>query len=148
MRLWRAAAPALVVLALGLGGCSTSYKLGGLFGSEAGAQAGEPTASIAPARGRGLMEPAAEADLVLAKAAAVEVMRRGSADASQPWENPRTGARGTVTPIASAYRQEGATCRDFLASYLRGSQESWYQGGACRRGSTWEVREIRPLQRT
>ena len=46
---------------------------------------------------------------------------RGGKDASAPWENPRTGARGTVTPIASAYTQDGQTCRDFLASYVSGS---------------------------
>ena len=49
-----------------------------------------------------------------------------------PWENPGTGARGTVTPIADAYTQDGFTCRDFLASYVRDGAESWLQGDACR----------------
>ena len=93
-------------------------------------------------------EPATDADLAFAKAAAVDLMGRGAVDSSQPWENPRTGARGTVTPIAASYTREGATCRDFLASYLRGTQEAWYQGGVCRNGKKWEVRGIRPLQRT
>ncbi len=44
---------------------------------------------------------------------------RGDKDASLPWENPETGARGTVTPLAAAYTQDGSTCRDFLASYVR-----------------------------
>ena len=48
-----------------------------------------------------------------------EVLTRTDANASQPWENPNTGARGTVTPTASAYTQDGFTCRDFLASYVR-----------------------------
>ena len=52
------------------------------------------------------------------RAAASEVLSRGGKDASVPWENPQTGARGTVTPIASAYTQDGFTCRDFLASYV------------------------------
>ena len=56
------------------------------------------------------------------RAAASEVLRRGEKDASQPWENPQTGARGTVTPIASAYTQDGQTCRDFLASYVNGTR--------------------------
>ena len=46
--------------------------------------------------------------------------------------NPKTGARGTITPIASAYSQDGLTCRDFLASYVRNGAESWMQGEACR----------------
>jgi surface antigen len=90
---------------------------------------------------------AAEGDLALAKRAATEVLARGT-DASQPWENPRTGARGTVTPLASSYAQDGTVCHDFLTSYVQGDQESWYQGGACRHGGTWEVRDLRPLQRT
>jgi surface antigen len=77
------------------------------------------------------------------------MLTKGRKDASVPWENPRTGARGTVTPLASAYSQDGFQCHDFLASYVKGEQESWYQGGACRvHGGRWQVRDIRPLQRT
>ena len=43
-----------------------------------------------------------ESDLVYARAVASDVLARGGKDASAPWENPTTGARGTVTPIASA----------------------------------------------
>ena len=74
-----------------------------------------------------------DGDLVYARAAATDVLTRGGKDASAPWENPRTGARGTVTPIASAYSQDGQTCRDFLASYVNGSSQSWLQGEACKR---------------
>ena len=48
-----------------------------------------------------------------------KLLASGGKDTSVPWENPRTGARGTITPIASAYSQDGLTCRDFLASYMR-----------------------------
>ena len=61
-----------------------------------------------------------DGDLAYARAAAAEVLSRGDKGASQPWENPPTGARGTVTPIATAYTQDGQTCRDFLASYVSG----------------------------
>jgi len=65
-----------------------------------------------------------------------------------PWENPGTGARGTVTPLASAYTQDGFTCRDFLASYVRKDSESWLQGEGCRiHQGRWEVRHMKPLQR-
>ncbi len=69
-----------------------------------------------------------DSDLVFTRAAVSEVLNRPSNDASVPWENPRSGARGTVTPIASAYTQDGQTCRDFLASYVNGSAQSWLQG--------------------
>jgi len=110
----------------------------------------EQTGSLAlqPVSATITAEAAAEGDLAIAKKAAAEVLAHGAKDASLPWENPRTGARGTVTPLASAYSQDGTVCHDFLASYVRGDRESWYQGGACRYGSKWEVRDIRPLQRT
>ena len=74
---------------------------------------------------------------------------RPEKDASQPWENPGTGARGTVTPIADAYTQDGFQCRDFLASYIREGAESWLQGGACRiHQGKWTVRTLRPLKRS
>ena len=60
------------------------------------------------------------------------MLARGSKDDSAPWENPNTGARGTITPIASAYTQDGLTCRDFLASYVSGTSQSWMQGEACK----------------
>ena len=49
----------------------------------------------------------AETDLVFARMAIVDVLTRGSKEISAPWENPSSGARGTVTPIASAYNKDG-----------------------------------------
>src|SRR5262249_34565364 len=90
-----------------------------------------------------------ENDLVVARAAVSELMSHGGKDTSVPWENPRTGAGGTITPIASAYSQDGLTCQDFLASYVREGSESWMQGEACRQHQgRWEVRNLRPWQRT
>jgi surface antigen len=152
MRLWQrgkvgqlAVATALAA-ALAGGGCS--YRLDSLFGSESGKA--DRTGSVATtAAGKtgaeGKLPP--EQDLAYARAAASEVLTRGGKDASLPWENPQTGARGTVTPIAAAYTQDGFTCRDFRASYVRGGAEAWMQGEACRqhRGK-WEVRSLKPLQ--
>jgi hypothetical protein len=92
-----------------------------------------------------------ETDLVFARMAIVEVLKRGSKEVSAPWENPSSGARGTVTPIANAYARDGMTCHDFLASYVRrGSPESWMQGQACRahKRDAWEVKSLRPWTRS
>ncbi len=90
-----------------------------------------------------------DSDLVHAKAAAAIVVSRSDQGASVPWENPRTGARGTVSPIADAYTQDGFQCRDFLASYIRDGAESWLQGDACRiHQGKWTVRKMRPLKRS
>jgi hypothetical protein len=143
-----AAIATAAILGLATGGCSFSYDLGAFSRKETV----ERTASIKPPKAPdgGASPPLPpEPDLVLAKAAVHDVLSRGDQDTSLPWENPRTGARGTVTPIASAYTQDGFTCRDFLASYVRGETESWLQGEACRahRGK-WEVKSLRPLNRT
>jgi surface antigen len=139
---------AATVLALGAGGCSTSYQLGSMFGK--GEEKGERTGSVTQPTAMAQAPAGAfpSADLAYAKAATIELLARGPRDASQPWENPKSGARGTVTAIAAVYAHDGIQCRDFLASYVRGATESWYQGNACRKGSTWEFREIRPLQRS
>jgi surface antigen len=105
--------------------------------------------NVAATTGQGMAEPPAEADLVIARATASEVLGRGGKDTSAPWENPNTGARGTVTPVASAYTQDGFTCRDFLASYVRAGSESWMQGEACRmHHGRWEVRSMKPWKRS
>lgn len=90
-----------------------------------------------------------EADLALVRNASSDVLTRGSRDSSQPWENPATGARGSVTPLSATYVAEGKTCRDFLASYVNGTTESWMQGAACKgeRGR-WDVRTLVPWKRS
>jgi surface antigen len=130
-------------------GCSFSYQLGSLFGKDEDKP--EQTGSIAGPRNT--VMPAAEGgndgDLAYARAAASEVLSRGGKDASAPWTNPRTGARGTVTPLADAYTQDGFVCRDFLASYVRKGSEAWLQGEACRvHQGRWEVRKMRPWKKS
>jgi len=100
---------------------------------------------VAPECGEARARAAGEGDLVIARAAVSEVLTKGGKDISMPWENPNTGARGTITPLATDYDQDGRTCRDFLASYVKNGSESWLQGEACRasRGK-WEVRNLRP----
>jgi surface antigen len=134
-----------LALALLAGGCS--YQLDSMFGKSKADD--DITGSIGPARiARPLVDPV-EADLAIARATVSEVLAKGGKDSSMPWENPQTGARGTVTPLAQAYTQNGETCRDFLASYVRGGNESWLQGEACRQGrGQWQVRRMKPWQRT
>ena len=95
---------AALALALGASGCAVS-GVGSLFSKgdkEARAQATDDvTGSVQPASTAGLPS---DTDLVFTRLAIVEVLQRGSKEASAPWENPSSGARGTVTPIASASR--------------------------------------------
>ena len=146
-------------LALGVSGCAVSGPLGSMFGKqskdEARAYAGEdvtgsiarPAASPVAASTAGLPS---DTDLVFARLAVVDVLTRGAKEISAPWDNPSSGAHGTVTPIASAYNKDGATCRDFLASYIRRQgPETWMQGEACRaKQGAWEVKSLRPWSRS
>lgn len=144
MRLRRGASlAALLAFAVAGGGCSMSYQLESYFGDNptTGSIRPVPTATSAET-----LPPAH--DLAYAKAAASEVLRRGEKDASLDWENPSTGARGTVTPIATAYSQDGQTCRDFLASYVSNSEQSWLQGEACQDKGAWQVRALKPWKRS
>jgi surface antigen len=150
---------AVLLLAMGSSGCAVSGNFGSMFSKQSKEEArayADPnddvaTGSIGRKPGAAPL-PAAlppEADLVYARAAVVEVLTRGSKDASAPWENPRSGARGTVTPIATAYAQDGNVCRDFLASYVRERAETWLQGEACRpTKGEWEVKSLRPWKRS
>jgi hypothetical protein len=136
------------MIALWAGGCSISTPaLDSLFGSGSD---GDQTGSITPPPGaKQVSELPPDGDLAYARAAVSEVLNRGNKDASQPWENPATGARGTVTPVASAYTQDGQTCRDFLASYISASSQSWLQGEACKpHKGGWEVRTLKPWKRS
>jgi len=123
-----------VALAIAFGSAGCSYQLDSLRnrnGSEV-----ERTGPIA-------QEVASEGDLAVARAAASEMLGKGGKTASMPWDDPRTGARGTITPIASAYTHDGVTCHDFLASYVRDGSTAWLQGEACRaKRGRWEVRKL------
>jgi hypothetical protein len=147
-RLWRGwPLAAALTFSLAGGGCSLSSQFDSVF---AGGDKSDRTGSIAPPPGtKEVSELPPDADLAFARAAVSEVLNRGGKDASQSWENPRSGARGTVTPIASAYTQAGQTCRDFLASYVNGSSQAWLQGEACKqRKGVWEVRALKPWKRS
>jgi hypothetical protein len=136
----------LFTLGLTGGGCSFSYQLGSLF-EKSDETAADRTGSVPTPRGNAPAKEHAvsEHDMAYARAAASEVLKRGGKDSSQPWENPETGARGTVTPLASAYSQDGFTCHDFLASYVREESEGWMRGEACRiHQGKWEVRSLKP----
>ena len=143
-RLWRSASAVLALtLPLLAGGCA--YQLGPMFGKDAQP---ETTASTGPLAATASSHTPTSADIALASAAAADALNKSGANASLPWENPRTGARGTVTPLASAYTQDGVECRDFLASFVRDKSESWLQGAACREHQgKWVVRSLKPWKR-
>ena len=133
----------LILIAVGTGGCSMS-RTDNAF---ARMDDNDATGSILPPATGGAAPT--ESDLAFARNAASDVLTKGDKDSSQPWENPTTGARGSVTPVAAAYTTDGRTCRDFLASYVKDKTESWMQGAACRTAQgQWEIRSLKPWRRS
>ena len=132
----------LILIAVGTGGCGLSRP----DSSFARMDDNDLTGAIGVAQASG---PApTESDLAFARNAASDVLTKGDKDSSQPWQNPETGARGSVTPLAQAYSSDGRTCRDFLASYVNGRNESWLQGAACQTGhGRWEIHTLKPWRR-
>ncbi|MCW5701806.1 MAG: RT0821/Lpp0805 family surface protein [Xanthobacteraceae bacterium] len=131
----------LFLIGASSGGCSFSRDGGGVFSK--GDESEVVTGSILAE------EPVpTESDMAFARTAASDVLTKGQKDTSQPWANPETGAYGSVTPLAQAYTNEGRTCRDFLASYVNGRNESWLQGAACQAGhGRWEIHTLKPWKR-
>lgn len=137
------AAAAVILIGVGVSGCSFSRGDGGPFAS---ASDKDVTGAVGPAK----PPPSpTESDLAFARTAASDVLTKGTKDSSQPWQNPETGARGSVTPLAQSYAaDDGRTCRDFLASYVNGTTESWLQGAACRsEQGRWEIHTLKPWQK-
>jgi surface antigen len=129
----------LILIGVGAGGCSLSRN----DAAFAKMEDNEVTGSLATPAGAPVPT---ESDLAFARNAASDVLTKGDKDSSQPWENPETGARGSVTPLAQAYAaDDGRTCRDFLASYVNGHAESWLQGAACKSShGRWEIHTLKP----
>jgi surface antigen len=146
LRPHRFAALAALLSAMSTAGCA--YQLDTTF-SKADADV-EQTGSLhrpdRQATAASAVAPS-ETDLAYARAVAADVVAHGAKDASIPWENPNTGAGGNITPLAASYNDGALTCRDFLASYVRGQAQAWLQGEACRAGhGKWEVRSLRPFK--
>ena len=109
----------------------------------------DPTVTGSLSLANGAKAQMSPLDWNIAKSALRDTLGRAEAGASQPWENPTSGSRGTVTPVASIYEKNGFPCRNFIVSHVHDSKESWYEGTACRihRGQ-WDVTTTRPLQKS
>jgi surface antigen len=140
----RGAAVTAILIGLGAGGCSFSRSGGD-----------EPFSKMSDSEVTGSIGDASapaptDTDLAFARNAASDVLTKGDKDSSQHWQNPETGARGSVTPLTQAYAtDDGRTCRDFLASYVNGKTEDWLQGSACHNGNgRWEIHTLKPWRQS
>jgi surface antigen len=137
-----------MLCALAVSGCS--YKLASLVSTNENEPQSTGTVNSPASASLDTLSassPQTELDLAYARAAVAEVLSRGGKEASVPWRNPQSGARGNVTPLATSYSEAGMACRDFLASYIHGESQDWLEGAACRTtNGAWQVRRLKPLR--
>jgi surface antigen len=142
-RPWRAPSAAgrlalAAFLASGLGGCAISTQLGPIFGMGDDTPS---TGSITP-RDQRFSNMMTDDDWSKARAAVDVALSAPGDGKAAPWDNPQTGLKGTVTPVASAYAADSQTCHAFVANLVESAATHWYQGRACRaEGQAWTVVE-------
>lgn len=132
-----AATTAGLLLSLFVSGCATSIQLPGLVDTDA-------TGSI-PKAASPLSAALDAEDWRRAKGALAVALDPQGNGAPVDWDNPRSGAKGAITPVGDAYARGNGVCRAFIAN-LGGSVASPpVQGTGCRDGSgEWTVSDVKP----
>lgn len=135
---------ALCAIGLGLmlAGCSMSIPIASLNGSVPNE---DVTGSISKASAEQLLE--AE-DWRLAKAALASALDPQGNGKLAPWENPRSGTKGSFTPLGKAYPSQAKICRVFLGQIDRDGETRTTQGTACsQNGGDWTIAEADPWKK-
>ncbi len=87
-------------------------------------------------------------DWDFAKKALIEALSSKEDTPSVPWDNAKSGTRGTVTTLLRSGGPSGSVCRNFLGSAIKDKTETWFEGRACRlQSNEWEVQDLRPWKR-
>ena len=69
-------------------------------------------------------------------------MEKAPTNETAKWENPDTGAQGSVTPTKTVVVAEGTPCREFTTTVSIGGQEEEAYGTACRQADgSWKIQE-------
>ncbi len=64
------------------------------------------------------------------------------------WDNPDSGAKGSVSPIGNAFLVQHDICRVFIAAVVEKAREDWFQGTACRvTPGEWRIKDVKPWKR-
>ena len=71
-------------------------------------------------------------DRAAIEAAAQQALEHAPLGEPTRWENPRTGSRGTFTPISTYESAEGQVCREYVVSGTVRGQPEQIRGMACR----------------
>ncbi len=139
---------AVLMVALAAGGCS--FKLDSVMASGKGDDDAIQTGSIKKVSTAVAIDGLPKGrDLVLTHAAVRDALSRGGKDISLPWENPQTGARGTVTPLKTAHVQDGRPARTSLpATCPKARSRGCRVRPADADKGAWKYRTLTPWRRS
>lgn len=130
-------------VALTVGGCATAIPLPSFMGSGV---SNDVTGSIRPA------SPLSDAldveDWRRAKGAMGLALDPQGNGMPVSWDNPKSGARGSFTPVGDAAPVDDKICRAFIAELGGSAPARSLQGTACRDSEgDWAVGDIKPWTR-
>ena len=123
--------------------------LGGAAGAAVGSQIGDGTGRtvataagtlLGAALGRSIGQSLDQADLNYYHRTSQQAMEVGQPGQPFPWQNPRSGVSGTVTPSGYYQNQTGQYCREYTQTINIGGRLQEGHGVACRQpDGSWRI---------
>jgi len=135
----RAARVCLILAALPLAGCATAIPLASFMGSGSDVTGSIPSPSAK-------LSPMLDAeDWRRAKGAMGLALDPQGNGAPVSWDNAKSGARGSFTPVGEARPVDDRICRAFLADVGGSVPARALQGTACRdKSGDWTLGDVKP----
>lgn len=127
------------------GGGLIGAGLGGLAGSQIGGGSGKLAATAIGVLLGGLVgsqvgQSLDKADLAYANRTTQTALETAPAGQTLPWQNPQTGASGTVVPQGYYQTANGQYCREFSQTITVAGRTQEGYGTACRQpDGTWRI---------
>jgi surface antigen len=142
---------AALLAASAAGGCSIAVPMGSPSalwrGSTERAPGEDVTGSIAKPPEK-LSQALDAEDWRRASAAMNTALDPQGSGAGVNWDNPQTGARGSITPVGSAFPLDGKICRTFRADLAAKEAHESLEGAACReKTAEWSLTRVRPRKK-
>jgi len=126
------------------GGALVGAGLGGLLGNQFGGGAGKGAMTALGVVAGGLLgsqvgKSLDQADVAYANRTTQTALDTGRSGQRVSWQNPDTGAAGTVVP-RPAYQANGTYCREFQQTITVGVQTQEGYGTACKQpDGAWKI---------
>jgi surface antigen len=115
---------------------------GGLIAAAAGANPGWIAFSVLAGGlvGGAIGNKLDDRDKEMAAKAAQQAFENNHAGTPSTWQNPDSGASGTITPTRTYQIEDGQYCREYTQEILVGGEKHQSHGTACRQpDGSWKV---------